>query len=422
MADPPTVITEPPAGLPDISAWDFWSGDRRARAEAFETLRATAGLPFYPERVLDDSPFPPGPGYYAVTRHADLWHASRHPDLFCSGRGFVIGDLNEELNEFYGSMIAMDDPKHFRLRSIVSKGFTPKHITDVEEQVKRKAAELVDRMLVEHPDRAADFVQAFAGPFPLEIICSMMGIPDTDTAQIFEWTNVILGVGDPEFAGTYERLLEVSLEIFAYAQALGEERRARPTNDLTSALMAAELDGDQLSPQEFGSFFILLVTAGNETTRNAISHGLAALTDFPDQRRTWFDDFDAHAKTAVEEIVRWATPVIYFRRTVTADTELGGQQLRAGDKIAMFYESANRDPAVYERPDEFDISRPVLPQQVGFGAGGPHFCLGANLARREITVAFDEIRRRLPNLRVTGQPDYLQSNFINGIKRLPCAW
>jgi cytochrome P450 len=164
------------------------------------------------------------------------------------------------------------------------------------------------------------------------------------------------------------------------------------------------------------------VTAGNETTRNAISHGLKALTDFPEQRHAWFSDFDTHTRTAVEEIVRWATPVIYFRRTVTADTELGGQRLRAGDKIAMFYESANRDPEVYDDPHEFDVTRPVLPQQVGFGAGGPHFCLGANLARREIAVAFDEIRRRLPDLRVTGEPDYLQSNFINGIKRLPCAW
>ena len=186
--------------------------------------------------------------------------------------------------------------------------------------------------------------------------------------------------------------------------------------------MAAELDGDQLTSQEFGSFFILLVVAGNETTRNAISHGLKALTDFPEQRSTWFDDVETHTRTAVEEIVRWASPVIHFRRTVTADTELGGHQLHEGDKVVMFYESANRDERVYERPESFDVTRPINPAQVGFGAGGPHFCLGANLARREIAVAFDEIRRRLPDLRVTGEPDYLQSNFINGIRRLPCAW
>jgi cytochrome P450 len=414
--------TPPPAGLPDVSEWDFWIGDRRGRADAFRTLRATPGLPFYPERVLEDSPFPPGPGYYAVTRHEDLWTASRHPELFCSGHGTNIIDLGVELNEFYGSMINMDDPKHFRLRTIVSKGFTPKHVAAIEEQVKRKATELVDRMLADHPDRTADFVESFAGPFPLEIICSMMGIPTTDTKRIFDWTNVILGVGDPEFGGTYQRLIEVSLEIFAYAQALGEARRAHPTDDLTSALMAAEVDGDQLTPQEFGSFFILLVVAGNETTRNAISHGLKALTDHPEQRRRWFEDFETHQRTAVDELVRWATPVIHFRRTVTTETTLGGQMLRAGDKVVLFYESANRDETVFVNADRFDIARPLQPVQVGFGAGGPHFCLGANLARREITVAFDEIRRRLPDLRVTGEPAYLQSNFINGIKRLACAW
>ncbi len=426
MSDAPFLTSsgvDPPEGLPDISRWEFWTTERAGRPEAFRILRDTPGLPFYPERTFEDSPLLPGPGYYAVTRHDDVWHASRTPDLFCSGRGGVnIGDLNQELSEFFGSMISMDDPKHFRLRSIVSKGFTPRHIRAVEEQVKQVAGDLVDRMIAEHPDRTADVVGTFAGPFPLQIICSMMGIPPTDTAQIFDWTNTILGVGDPEFGGSYDALLDAGLGIYAYAQALGEDRRAHPTDDITSALMAAEVDGEQLTAQEFGSFFILLVVAGNETTRNAISHGVKALTDFPAQRDRWFGDYDAHARTAVEEIVRWATPVIHFRRTVTADTELGGQGLTSGDKIVMFYESANRDERVYERPHEFDVTRPLNPAQVGFGAGGPHFCLGANLARREITVAFDEIRRRLPDLRATAEPDYLHSNFINGIKRLPCTW
>ncbi len=412
----------PPSGLPDISQWDFWTGDRAARAAAWATLRATPGLPFYPERTFEDAPFPPGPGYYAVTRHEDVWHASRNPEVFCSGRGGVnIGDLNTELSEFFGSMISMDDPKHFRLRSIVSKAFTPKYIGAVEDQVKVVAARLVDAML-DRPERTADFVEAFAGPFPLEIICSMMGIPESDWTQIFEWTNHILGVGDPELTGTYEKLLEAGLGIYAYAQALGEDRRAHPGDDLTSALMAAELDGDRLTAQEFGSFFILLVVAGNETTRNALSHGLKALTDFPDQRERWFGDYETHTRTAVDEIVRWATPVIHFRRTVTADTELSGVPLHEGDKVVLFYEAANRDGTVFEHADRFDVTRPQQPAQVGFGAGGPHFCLGANLARREIAVAFDEIRRRLPDLRTVAEPDYLQSNFINGIKRLPCAW
>jgi cytochrome P450 len=214
--------------------------------------------------------------------------------------------------------------------------------------------------------------------------------------------------------------MNVSLEIFAYAQAHGETRLKQPTDDLTSVMMHATVDGDRMTPQEFGSFFILLVVAGNETTRNAISHGMLALTEHLDQRRTWFDNFDAHSKTAVEEIVRWATPVINFRRTATRDTEIRDVKIAEGDKVVLWYNSGNRDEEVYADPYRFDVLRPINPAQIGFGAGGPHFCLGANLARREIAVMFDEIRRRLPELQITGEPAYLQSNFINGIKRMPC--
>jgi cytochrome P450 len=351
-----------------------------------------------------------------------VWTASRNPELFCSGQGSNIGDLSVELNEFFGSMINMDDPKHYRLRSIVAKGFTPKEVARVGEYVKDKATKLVDRLLEDHPDRRCDFVEAIAAELPLEIICEMMGIPPDDVQQVFRWTNSILGAGDPEYGGSFETLMASALEMFAYAQALGEDRLANPTDDLTSVLMHAEVDGERLTTQEFGSFFILLVVAGNETTRNAISHGLKALTDHPEQRERWWADFDGHAKTAVEEIVRWATPVIHFRRTATADTELSGQQIAAGDKVVLWYNSANRDERVFEDPYRFDVTRPLQPGQVGFGAGGPHFCLGANLARREITVMFEEIHRRVPDLRVTGEPAYLQSFFINGIKRLPSTW
>ena len=197
---------------------------------------------------------------------------------------------------------------------------------------------------------------------------------------------------------------------------------ATPRDDLTSIMMHAEVDGERLSAQEFGSFFILLVVAGNETTRNAISHGMHLLTTHPDQRALWFDDFEANTRTAVDEIVRYATPVVHFRRTATEDTEVGGQKIAAGQKLVMWYNSANRDDKVFTDPYKFDVLRSLQPAQVGFGSGGPHFCLGANLARREITVMFDEIRRRLPTLHTVGEPDYLQSNFINGIKRLRCAW
>jgi hypothetical protein len=382
-------------------------------------LRREAPVKFFPEIPLAN--FPVGPGYWALTKHDDIWHVSRNPELFCSGKGSNIADLTVELNEFFGSMISMDDPKHVRLRTIVSKGFTPKEITRVEEYVKNKAKTIVDKVLEKYGNNEEfDFVDNIAAPFPLQIICEMMGIPESDERQILEWTNVILGAGDPDFGGTIENLLNVALEMFAYAQALGEARLANPTNDLTSVMMHAIVDGERMSSQEFGSFFILLAVAGNETTRNAISHGMLQLTEHPDQKAAWYADFDAKAKGAVEEIVRWASPVIHFRRTATRDTEIRGVKIKAGEKVVMWYNSGNRDEEIYENPHQFNIARTLAPAQVGFGAGGPHFCLGANLARREIAVMFDEIRRRLPNLVITGEPAYLQSNFINGIKRMPC--
>ncbi|MFM8387900.1 MAG: cytochrome P450, partial [Actinomycetota bacterium] len=300
-----------------------------------------------------------------------------------------------------------------------SKAFTPKEIGRVEHFVRERAAGIMDRVLEQHRDDEFDFVDKIAAPFPLEIICQMMGIPPSDERQILEWSNVILGAGDPDFGGTFENLMNVSLEIFAYAQAHGEARLHNPADDLTSVMMSATVDGDRMTPQEFGSFFILLVVAGNETTRNAISHAMLALTNHEDQRKIWFDDFEAKTKSAVEEIVRWATPVINFRRTATRDTEIRGVKIAEGQKVVMWYNSGNRDDDVYADPYRFDVTRAVNPAQIGFGAGGPHFCLGANLARREIAVMFDEIRRKAPNLRVTGEPAYLQSNFINGIKRMP---
>jgi cytochrome P450 len=415
-------LTRVPLSDIDLSDPEFWLKDRSYREGAFKTLRDESPFHFFEERVIEDAPFPPGPGYRAITRHDDIWHISRNPQLFCSGKGSNIGDLPVEMNEFFGSMINMDDPKHFRLRNIVSRGFTPKEITRVEEQVKDRAEKLVTDLLDRFPNGECDFVEEVAAPLPLAIICDMMGIPEEDHKQIFHWTNVILGVGDPEFVGSYEDLMRVALEMFTYAQNLGQSRIDSPQDDVTSAMMNAVVDGERLTAQEFGSFFILLVVAGNETTRNAISHGMKLLTDHPDQRQLWFDDFDTHTKSAVEEIVRYATPVIHFRRTVTEDTELSGQKLSAGDKVVMFYASGNRDERVFTDPYKFDVTRTVTPAQVGFGAGGPHFCLGANLARREIAVMFDEIRRRMPNLRITGEPAYLQSAFINGIKRMPCAW
>ena len=406
----------------DLSSPEFWTAPRDWRFGAFKTLRDESPFQFFEEFVPEDSLFPRGPGYRALTRHEDIWHVSRNPQLFCSGNGSNIGDLPVEINEFFGSMINMDDPKHFRLRSIVSKGFTPKEITALEESVRVRSKAVIDRMFERFPERSCDFVREVAALMPLQIICDMMGIPESDEEMIFNWTNTILGVGDPEYVGSFEDLVRVGGEIFNYALALGEERKKNPTGDIASVMMSAEVDGERLTAQEFGSFFILLVVAGNETTRTAIAHGMRELTLNPDQRQLWYGDFETHTRTAVEEIVRYATPVIHFRRTATEDTEINGQPIKQGEKVVMFYQSGNRDERVFGNPDSFDITRPLAPAQVGFGAGGPHFCLGANLARREIAVMFDEIRRRVPTLEITGDPAYLQSSFINGIKRMQCAW
>ena len=417
-------MTTPNVPLSDIDLSDpeFWVQPRDWRFGAFKTLRDESPFHFFEERMVENSPIPPGPGYRALVRHDDIWHVSRNPQLFCSGNGSNIGDLPVEINEFFGSMINMDDPKHFRLRSIVSKGFTPKEITALEESVRVRSRSVIDRMFERFPERECDFVREVAALMPLQIICDMMGIPESDEEMIFNWTNTILGVGDPEYVGTFDDLVRVGGEIFSYALALGEDRLKNPRNDIASVMMNAEVDGQRLSAQEFGSFFILLVVAGNETTRTAIGHGMRELTLNRDQRDLWFNDFETHTKTAVEEIVRYATPVIHFRRTATEDTEINGQKIAAGEKVVMFYQSGNRDERVFTNPDSFDIRRPVAPAQVGFGAGGPHFCLGANLARREVAVMFDEIRRRVPTLEITSEPAYLQSSFINGIKRMNCAW
>jgi cytochrome P450 len=253
----------------------------------------------------------------------------------------------------------------------------------------------------------------------------MMGIPREDNKRIFELTNTILGFTDPEYATTGDDLLAAGMELFQYGLSLAEDRAKNPQDDITTTLMAAEITDEngthKLTSSELGSFFLLLVVAGNETTRNAIAHGLLTLTQFPDQRRILLDDFETVGPTAVEEIVRWATPVVHFRRTATVDTEVGGQPIKAGEKAVIFYNSANRDERAFTDPYRFDVTRSPN-EHLGFGAGGPHFCLGANLARREIRVMLEELYRRVPTIEAAGEPQMLRSNFIHGIKHLPCSF
>ena len=403
----------------DLGSWEFWARDDDLRDGAFATLRRDAPVSWHPEFVQVD--VEPGRGHWAVTRYDDVFRASRHPEIFSSSLGITIGDQTPELAEYFGSMIAMDDPRHSRLRNIVRSAFTPRVLARMEDSVRDRARRLVTAMIADHPDGRGELVAELAGPFPLQIICDLMGIPEDDHQQVFHWTNVILGFGDPDLTTDFDEFVRVAMDIGAYATGLAEDRRSHPGDDLTTNLVQAELDGEGLTSAEVASFFILLVVAGNETTRNAISHGVLALSRFPDERADWWKNYDDVAPTAIEEIVRWASPVSYMRRTVTRDTELSGVQLTEGDKVTLWYGSANRDETKFTDPWTFDLRRQPNPH-VGFGGGGAHFCLGANLARREITVIFEELHRRIPDITATEEPDRLQSAFIHGIKRLPVAW
>nr|WP_090603568.1 cytochrome P450 [Mycobacterium lentiflavum] len=421
MASRPNGTPPPELPLADVQleSLDFWVRNDDLRDAAFATLRREAPISFWSPIKYEG--FETGNGYWALTKLDDVHFASRHPDIFSSASGITINDQTPELAEYFGSMIVMDDPRHQRLRSIVSRAFTPKVVARIEASVRERAHRLVTSLRTDHPDGQADLVTELAGPLPLQVICDMMGIPEADHQRIFHWTNVILGFGDPDLTLDFEEFMQVSMDIGAYATALAEDRRSNHHDDLTTALVEAEVDGDRLTSQEIASFFILLVVAGNETTRNAISHGVLALSRFPEQRERWWSDFEALTPTAVEEIVRWASPVIYMRRTLTRDFELSGVRMAEGDKVALYYNSANRDESRFDNPWAFDVARNPNPH-LGFGGGGAHFCLGANLARREIRVVFDELRREIPDMTVTGKPARLLSQFIHGIKTLPVSW
>ena len=411
--------------LDDIDLSDmegFWTLPMADREAAFATLRREDPIRFFEEADFGEY-IPAGPGYWAVTRHADVVEASRHPEWFCSGEGTNIPDLPPEFREFFGSMISLDDPRHARLRRIVSAGFTPRMVQRLEAEVERTSAEILDRLA----DRGeCDFVAEVAARLPLVIICEMMGIDPDLHDEVFHMSNIVLSQGDPEYIdeGTepLAALLGAGAGLAEIMNRTADERRGGDGEDLTSVLVNAEVDGERLTPEELASFFVLLCVAGNETTRNAITWGLVELTANPEQRRRWLADIDGVTPGAVEEIVRMSSPVIHFRRTVTTDgVVLGDHEFPAGDKVVLWYNSANRDEAVFEDPDRFDVTRDPNPH-IGFGGPGPHFCLGAHLARREISVLYRHLLSRYPDIHATAEPDRLRGNFVNGVKRLPCAF
>lgn len=410
------------AGEINLSDLDFWARPLAERERAFAALRAGEPFPFFPEPEVTG--FPPGRGYHAAVRYADIVEISRRPDVFCSGQGAVsILDMPPVMAEFYGSMISMDDPRHARLRGIVSRAFTPRMLQQVLDQVERIAAETVD-LICERGE--ADFATEVAARLPLLVICDLLGIPRSQYDFVLRQSNIVLSGGDPEYVpddpGQWlMAFVQAGAELATLMRDLARHRVEHPIDDLTSALVNATVDGERLTDDELASFFILLVAAGNETTRTAINHGLVALCDHPEQRRRWTEDFEDVARTAVEEIVRWASPVTWMRRTVTRPVELSGHEFQPGDKVLLFYNSGNRDEAVFADPHVFDVRRDPNPH-IGFGGPGPHFCLGAHLARREITVMFRALFRRLPDLHVAGPAQHLRSSFVNGIKHLPVTF
>jgi cytochrome P450 len=414
----------PPPDVPladiDFGMFEFWQLDDDLRDGAFATLRRESPITFFD--VPEFGGFAAGAGHWALTRFDDIHHANRHPEIFSSiPTSTSLNEVPAKIAEFAGSMINLDDPRHLRLRKIVNRAFTPKVVARIEDSVRDRARRIVTDVIANHRDAQADFVAQVSGLLPLQVICDMMGIPEEDEAKVFHWTTVMLGVGDDEVSGELDDVIAVVTELAEYAVRLAEERRVTPGDDLTTNLVLAEVDGERLTSVEIASFFILLSAAGNETTRNAISHGMVALTRYPEERDKWWSDFDGVAATAVEEIVRWASPVIFMRRNLTHDIEMRGIKMKAGDKVSMWYNSGNRDEAKFDNPWLFDVTRDPNPH-IGFGAGGAHFCLGANLARREIRVLFEELHRQIPDIVAVEEPAILHSAFVHGIKRLPVAW
>jgi len=360
--------------------------------------------------------------FVAATRYADVVEISKRPREFCSGKGAVaVPDMPAEALDFFGSFINMDDPRHARQRGIVARSFTPRQLQAVLDSVDTICSEVIDGFCERGE---ADLVEVLSQPFPLLVICDMMGIPRSEFDTVLQATNVILGGGDPEYMGDGDPMLalfEAGMSLMNLMNELAEERRANPTDDLTSKLVHNDLGEEMLAPNEIAPFFILLAVAGNDTTRTAISHGVNLLSQNPEQRAIWQADLAAVTPTAVEEIVRVASPVTFMRRTATADVTISGHDFAEGDKVIMLYGVANRDPRVFDAPETFDVRRDPNPH-LGFGGPGPHFCLGAHLARREVAVAFRQLHTRLPDLELTGDAvplDAMGIPLVGGLKRLP---
>jgi cholest-4-en-3-one 26-monooxygenase len=394
--------------LADIDLWDMDQYTEAIPYEQFRRLRAQAPV------FHHHDPQQPN-GFWAITRHEDVVFVSRNPELFSSREktALITEMVEEQIAQQQMFMLNQDPPDHTRTRSLVNRGFTPRMIAKLEERIQDTCDDIVEQALAKGE---GDFVTLCAAELPLIVISELMGVPLEDRHKVFDWSNRMVGGDDPEYGVTEEQRLDAATEMWAYANALAEEKRKDLKDDIVSKLISPDEEGNVLSELEFDLFFMLLGVAGNETTRNAISGGMYALMQHPDEWAKLKAD-PGLIPTAADEIVRWVTPVHLFRRTALQDIELGGKTIKKGDKVVIFYTSANRDESVFTDPDVFDISREPNPH-VGFGGGGPHFCLGRHLAKLEIECFFRSLLERVERVEMVAEPRRLRSNFIMGIKEM----
>lgn len=399
----------------DITSHEFWSRPFAVRDETFAQLRAAEGLSWHqPLSTLFDVE---EPGFWALTRRADIQFVSQHPELFTSAQGVALDPMPADVQKFATFFLMMDPPEHTVYRRLISSAFTPRNVRRIEEQIHANAVDVVDQLI---GVGNVDFVEACSAQLPMRTISDMLGVPKADQPALAKAAEKLFSMSDDEYSSLEERAVATINEIMLISSTgveLAKFRRANPGDDLMTSIVNAEVDGHRLTDEEIGAFLILLASAGNDTTKQTTTHAMMALAAHPDQRDWLMADFDGRIGSAVEEFVRWATPVIQFARFATEDVEVAGQTIRAGEKVGLFYCSANRDEAVFTDPQRFDLSRSPNPH-LGFGGGGPHFCLGNQLAKTELRNLFRELLTRLKTIEF-GEPELLHSSFVHGIKRVP---
>jgi cytochrome P450 len=417
-----TVDSRPTSPHPyhrlDISAPQFWDKSFRTRDDTFYQLRAEAGLSWHPPV---SSIFPhEETGYWAVTRHVDVKYVSHHNEIFGSRLGISVDPLPAEVQQVSTFFLAMDPPDHSRYRRLISSAFTPKQVRRIESQIRVNAAEIVDE-LIDRLDGGAevDFVAACSAKLPMRTISDMIGIDRADQEPVAYAAESLFSATDDDYANVEERATHALMQLQILNNTgteLAKRRREQPREDLMTNIVNAEVDGHRLTDTDIGAFMVLLASAGNDTTKQTTSHAFKALSEHPEQRRWLLEDFDGRIDTAIDEFVRWATPVMAFARHALIDTEVAGTPIKAGEKVGLFYCSANRDETVFDRPHDFDITRSPNPH-FGFGGGGAHFCLGAQLAKMQLRQLFGQLLPRLPAIAL-GEPEYLHSNVFHGIKHM----